>query len=291
MQEVIRPLSQDDVSEIVEMTKNVWGGNDYVPVALQQWMKDSSSYPYVMERRGEVVCAANLRMMDGHRTAWMEGIRVHPDVRREGLGHTMTGYMIDQAKRMNAKRVRLITAYRNRAAVKLATSAGLKPITSMQSFWKGDVSEIEWRFENATVTEIDYTTLATALEKQPALIPEGVLIYHWDAVDTDCIGLESASAEAGFWATEEGGKIMAVSTGVAFDSPREREWFATIYPLDTSAFLQSFSHHLSLAVENRCDLIICTHPPQYGRLYDDEEVLKHRDHEIEIALFERILSD
>lgn len=290
MQDVIRPLRRNDVPAIVEMTKNVWGGNDYVPVALQQWMRDSSSHSYVIKRKGEVVSVANLRMMDAHRTAWMEGIRVHPDVRSEGLGHRLTEYMIDQAKAMNAKRVRLITAYRNEGAVKLATSAGLKPITSMQSFWKEAISEIKWCVENTDVSEIDYTALATVLENQPALIPEDVLIYHWDAVDTDLIGLESASAETGFWATEDDGKIVAVSTGLAFDSPREREWFATLYPLNPSAFLQSFSHHLSLAVENQCDIVICTHPPQYKSLYDDVEMLRDRAHEIEIGLFERILS-
>jgi N-acetylglutamate synthase-like GNAT family acetyltransferase len=287
----IRPLSGDDIPAIIEMTENVWGGNDYVSVALEFWLKDPNSNPSVVERQGEVIGVANVRMMDGKRTGWMEGIRVHPEHRNEGLGRMLTAYMVRQAKSMGARRVRLITAFRNVAAVKLAGDAGLRPVLSMNAFWKGGLSEINWSNNEGDVSRIDAEELTDVIADHQALIPEGVLVYHWDAVDTDATGLESASSETDYWITQRDEEVVAISTGLVFVSPREREWFATVYPSDSSSFLRSFSHHLGLALENECDTLVSIHPPRYTSLYEEEEVLKERPHEIEIGLFEMGLED
>ncbi|TFF92856.1 GNAT family N-acetyltransferase, partial [Candidatus Thorarchaeota archaeon] len=238
---------------------------------------------------GQVVCVANLRVIDDGRTGWMEGIRVHPDIRSEGLGQKMTLHMLSQARLLGVQRVRLITATANEPAVYLAESAGLDRIATMGCFWKDDPCEIEWRLNKGSVSEIGPLELAETVKKHPGLVPSGVLIYHWDAVDADERGLAFASEHTRFWVYRRDGDVAAISTGLVFESPQGREWFATIYPSDKGAFLRSLSHHLSLSTQEGCEVMICIHPPRFSQLYEEEPVLAERAHELIIGLYERVL--
>src|SRR5947209_17601080 len=70
----VRRALPSDRDAMLRMTKDTWGGNDYLPYAWDEWLDRSSGHFMAAVVDGEVVGLQRATLMpDG--TAWLEGIR------------------------------------------------------------------------------------------------------------------------------------------------------------------------------------------------------------------------
>jgi GNAT superfamily N-acetyltransferase len=129
----LRPVRPADYDRIVEMTKDVWEGRDYIPRVFDYWVSDASSSFQAAELDGVVVGVQRTRPF-AQRLLWYEGLRVDPAHRRHGIARAMLSEAIDEAREHGFRQLRLATL--DEAAVRLFESAGFHKLVELR-WWRG----------------------------------------------------------------------------------------------------------------------------------------------------------
>jgi GNAT superfamily N-acetyltransferase len=74
---ICRPARREDTADVIELTRTIWDGHDYVPEAWEEWLQDKEGYLVVAELAGEVVGLVKLSRL-GPGEWWLQGLRVDP---------------------------------------------------------------------------------------------------------------------------------------------------------------------------------------------------------------------
>ena len=106
---VCRPALLKDTPDVMELTRTIWDGEDYVPYIWGEWFTDPQGLLAVAEFGGRVVGLGKLTQLSA-REWWMEGLRVHPDYERRGIASHLNDFLLDYWQRHGAGVVRLVTA-------------------------------------------------------------------------------------------------------------------------------------------------------------------------------------
>jgi GNAT superfamily N-acetyltransferase len=130
---LIRPVRPADRERVIELTRDVWGGHDYVPSVFDDWVSDAGAAFQAIELDGLVVGLQRLRPYASG-LVWYEGLRVASSHRRQGLARTMLQSAIAEAREQGFRRMRLATG--NPAAVHLFEDAGFVRIQD-DRWWTG----------------------------------------------------------------------------------------------------------------------------------------------------------
>jgi ribosomal protein S18 acetylase RimI-like enzyme len=137
MEEVIvRPGREDDGPYIKEFTKDTFDWGDYVGDAYAGWVKDMENGTgdvYVALAGGRPVGVTHVQYMSPAE-AWFEGIRVHPDYRRAGIGRLLTAASIEGARRRRARVCRAAIDPDNEKSSRLAASFGFSLVRSVVQY-------------------------------------------------------------------------------------------------------------------------------------------------------------
>ncbi len=130
---VIRPVRPADRDRVIELTRDVWDGHDYVPRVFDDWVSDSGSAFQAIELDGVVVGLQRLRPY-ATGLIWYEGLRVASTHRRQGLARNMLQSAIAEAREQNFHEMRLATG--NPAAAKLFEEMGFVRLHD-DRWWSG----------------------------------------------------------------------------------------------------------------------------------------------------------
>jgi len=104
-----RPARQADTADVMELTKHIWQGEDYIPSVWNKWLADPQGLLAVAEYEGRVLGLAKLSRLSDE-DWWLEGMRVHPEFERRGIGSQIFEYLFDSWLEIGGGIVRLITA-------------------------------------------------------------------------------------------------------------------------------------------------------------------------------------
>jgi GNAT superfamily N-acetyltransferase len=129
----IRPVRPADHDRIVEITRDVWEGHDYIPRVFDQWVSDVGAEFQAAEMDGVVVGIQRIRPY-APGLIWYEGLRVAADQRRQGIARAMLDGAIAEAREQGFREMRLAT--RNAPAVRLFESADFKRVVETK-WWRG----------------------------------------------------------------------------------------------------------------------------------------------------------
>jgi RimJ/RimL family protein N-acetyltransferase len=125
----IRKATMQDKSQILEFCKNTWqnAGNetsdtqhDYIAFVYDAWVRKKSMLVADIDNMPVAILNVN-PYKDG--SVWLEGMRVDPVYRREGIASMLTSYVLDQYPK-----VRLSIFDWNEPSKKLAEKLGAKMI-------------------------------------------------------------------------------------------------------------------------------------------------------------------
>jgi GNAT superfamily N-acetyltransferase len=116
---------------MLEVTRNVWQGNDYVPFVWERWLADGSGHLTVAVRE-RTVCGLMHVEIQSDGTAWAEGIRVREELQSKGIGRALLNEGISWARRAGSRRMRLSTYGGNPASNRLAVKSGLLELARMK---------------------------------------------------------------------------------------------------------------------------------------------------------------
>jgi GNAT superfamily N-acetyltransferase len=127
----IRPATVRDTAAMLDITRSVWEGHDYVPSVWDSWLADGSGYLAVVAVDARVAGFQHIQVQEDG-TGWMEGIRVREDTQTRGLGYALLADGLRWAREQGLPRVRLCTYGGNPASNRIATKAGLTEIARIK---------------------------------------------------------------------------------------------------------------------------------------------------------------
>jgi len=117
---------------VLELTRDVWDGRDYIPRVFDRWVSDAGSAFQAAEIDGELVGLQRLRPY-APGLIWYEGLRVATARRRRGLARAMLTAAIDEAREQGFREMRLAT--RDLPAAQLFESAGFSRLVDIR-WWR-----------------------------------------------------------------------------------------------------------------------------------------------------------
>ncbi len=130
---VIRPVRPADRERVIELTRDIWEGHDYLPRVFDDWVSAAGATFQAVELEGVVVGLQRLRPY-ASRLVWYEGLRVASTHRRQGLARAMLVSALAEAREQGFREMRLATG--NPTAVTLFESAGFERLVDVR-WWKG----------------------------------------------------------------------------------------------------------------------------------------------------------
>ena len=179
----LRPVRPADRDRVIEMTRDVWGGHDYVPRVFDDWVADAGAAFQALEVDGIVVGLQRLRPYASG-LIWYEGLRVASTHRRQGLARAMLESAIAEAREQSFREMRLATG--NPEAARLFEELGFERIQD-DRWWRGGRVEGGESARIPTADEAD--KLWAAIAPSPG-------IELWGGVTADFNGAQDlASAE------------------------------------------------------------------------------------------------
>jgi len=111
----IRRARAADKAPILEISKKIWGGHDYLPSVWDDWLADKNARFIVATVNGRTVGCAHAGLQTNY-VAWLEGVRVHEQYRGLGLAGKLNHALVEWARRKGARVARLSTGSSNRAS-------------------------------------------------------------------------------------------------------------------------------------------------------------------------------
>ncbi|HEY9076841.1 MAG TPA: GNAT family N-acetyltransferase [Anaerolineaceae bacterium] len=126
-QMVCRPALPMDRNGILEMTRDIWNGHDYVPYVLDEWYAEKEGMLSVALLGGKVIGLSKLSYC-GVGQWWLEGLRVHPEFQGRGLASRIFDYTLSQCKRLGGGVVRLFTHQHRWAVHHMCEERGFQKI-------------------------------------------------------------------------------------------------------------------------------------------------------------------
>ena len=260
----VRAVTPSDRDDVMEISRHTWGGHDYIPHVFDDWMSNPDSHVFGIEIDGHIVAFDNLRLVDAGSTGWMEGLRVHPRFRKKGLARVLTKHLVEMGSTLGVARLRYTTATDNMASLRLADEFGLHRVFDMGVFWREAISRIKYE-KKAELAMVTPQLLYSLLQTDQELVPNGIVIYDWKALDATLPNLEKIASLCEIWAEVVNGRLVSFSLGMERRELAAAEWCFTIYARDSRGFAAHLSHHLKRAKERKYRTISAIYSPKFQR--------------------------
>lgn len=132
----IRPARAEDRPAVEHICAHTWEWGDYLPDVWEEWLADPRGVLQVGEIDGRVV-AVNKITFHQPDQAWLEGMRVDPEVRRQGIARQFVVHDLTYARERGARVVRLATGHSNTAVHTLAAQFGMRRVNEGSLFEAG----------------------------------------------------------------------------------------------------------------------------------------------------------
>src|SRR5208337_5605410 len=202
----IRSLRNSDRNDILEISSHIWEGHDYLSCVVDKWLQDPKSHFYGVEVDGRVVAVGRLRLVEDGRIGWMEGLRVHPEYRGRGLANDITRYIVNKAEHLGLGHLRYTTSDENEASLKLAKMAGFSRILRMTVSWHYKLKQTPTLADDPSIRKRSPERTCDLLKTNPRILPRGILIYEWKALNNTCPNVKEIGKTHAFYIALKGEK-------------------------------------------------------------------------------------
>lgn len=101
----IRPARAEDRAAILAFCTQTWSWGDYIDYVWDEWLSNPNGRLLVATADSKPVGVANMQMLD-KANVWLEGLRVHPDYRRQGIARALLEERLLEAMRRGATHAR-----------------------------------------------------------------------------------------------------------------------------------------------------------------------------------------
>ncbi|MGL6108059.1 GNAT family N-acetyltransferase [Romboutsia sp.] len=89
-------LTHDDYDDIVDISKKIWDGSDYLPSIFHKWVDDKEGCFLGIVHDEKIVAVGKYTILKD-KQGWLEGLRVHVDYRGQKFAHSISDRLFDIA--------------------------------------------------------------------------------------------------------------------------------------------------------------------------------------------------
>jgi GNAT superfamily N-acetyltransferase len=132
----VRPARPADKGHLMTFIKDVWGGHDYIPRIWDEWLKDETGKMFVVEADEVPVGMSRVKFLEDG-SAWLEGARIHPSFRGQGLASMLGESLIRIATDRGVKVIRLTSWSRNKTAHRAIARIKFKESSRISAYQPG----------------------------------------------------------------------------------------------------------------------------------------------------------
>lgn len=156
---VCRPALPMDTPGMLELTRQIWEGEDYVPGTWTDWMADPEGMLTVAEYIARIVGLGKLTKL-ADSDWWLEGLRVHPAYEGRGIASRINDYLLAYWQRVDSGVIRLATISKREPVKYMVVKRGFKLIGEY-AFFKTPFSKpglprpTKKIFESLTQNDVD----------------------------------------------------------------------------------------------------------------------------------------
>ena len=136
---LVRRARADDREAVLAFCAHTWAEGDYIESVWDEWLADTVGAFLVAELDGRPVAIVRVRMI-AEDEAWLEGMRVDPAVRRQGIARVLNSRALVTARECGATVARLFTGASNVASQRLATGFGLSKVAEVV-YYQAEIGE------------------------------------------------------------------------------------------------------------------------------------------------------
>jgi GNAT superfamily N-acetyltransferase len=130
---VCRPALPSDAPDVLEFTKFIWDGHDYIKYVWRDWLADPRGLLAVAEYGGHAVGLGKITFLaDGQ--WWLEGLRVDPKYQGLKISSHMFEYLDDWWQQHGGGAVRLMTSSERVQVHHLSARLGYAKIGEVRSY-------------------------------------------------------------------------------------------------------------------------------------------------------------
>ena len=175
-----RPLRPEDKPRVLEITAHTWGDGDYIPEVWEDWLADLNGEFTAAVQEGVVVAIAKLTWR-GEGQWWLEGLRVDPERRLQGVGQAMCLYQLALAQKLGGHVVRYMTGIRNDGSHRIAERAGFHVLAR---FVERVADKVDGPVGAVALTSADLDAVwAMARESDVTRTTKGIYVCNWKACE------------------------------------------------------------------------------------------------------------
>lgn len=221
---IIRPARPEDLGAAERICAKTWDWGDYIPEVWDEWLDDPQGHLAVAELAGQIIALGRLRLLPGGQ-AWLEGMRVDPGYRRQGIAWDFFHYKLAYAQAHGARVARLGTSDQNQPVHRMMERAGMERVGRYEM-----LSAPAQAAEPGTTSLIPLTPqhagqVRTFLQQSPVLAAaQGLycLDWAWQALsEARAVDLMAEGRIAGQWG--RGGNLAALAV-MEREPDEERLW-------------------------------------------------------------------
>lgn len=216
---VCRPALPKDTADVMDLTRDIWDGDDYVPHVWHDWLADPVGLLAAAEYGGRVVGVGKLtRLAPGQ--WWMEGLRVHPSYQERGIARHLHNYLVADWEQNYGGVLRLATSSKREAVHHLCETTGFHKLKEYTNFFgkvakRGGGSAEAFRL--LELSEVP-AALAHATGSETLRRMGGVMDMSWSYAKPDVFLLEKAVREQrAWWWRERSGLLVAWDEDEAYE--------------------------------------------------------------------------
>ena len=153
----VRSARAEDKDIVLAFCTHTWDWGDYIEHVWDEWLVDSQGELFVAVTDGQPTGVAHLRMVNAT-DAWLEGLRVDPNYRQQGIAKALNVAMLEGAMRRGATIARLVTESTNTGAIHMMDTIYMRHVGAFTPFRANPlVTQVK------SHTKVDYTPEATHL--------------------------------------------------------------------------------------------------------------------------------
>ncbi len=248
-----RDLAKKDIPAILDISKDIWEGYDYIPAVIERWLNDKDNLAYgafLEEEMKELIGLGRVKMFPNG-VAWLEGGRVKMTHQKQGIGRDLMKYAIDYAIQVGAKVAQYDTSSRNFGSKSLAKFHGFEEKKRMEVL-ECKISELKLDLSDfSQIRKITNEEAKSLYKKMDIGLGEEINI-GWSFIP-----LSSLEDKNSVWLTNSEAILQKIDikSHAQPENPGENELWIIVYG-DPLAACKLISYTLSFEIDkNEIDLV------------------------------------
>jgi len=94
----LRRITLEDYDDIVDISKSIWEGSDYLPKLFHKWINDEGYFLGAVDTEKNKVIGVGKFSILHDNTGWLEGLRTHVDYRGRKIARLLSEKLIEISK-------------------------------------------------------------------------------------------------------------------------------------------------------------------------------------------------